>query len=362
MPDSDGHASNQAIREALVRVAPGTELRDGLDRVLRGRTGALVVLGFDDVVASLCSGGFVIDVEFTAPRLRELAKMDGAVVLDTPGERIVRAGVQLLPDSTITTTETGTRHRTAERVAKQTGYPVISVSHSMNTVAIYAGSARHVIEDTEELASRAKQAVATLERYRARLDEVSGTLSALEIEDLVTVRDIAQVAQRQEMVVRIAKEIDHLIIELGTAGRLLSLQYQELVQGVETNRQLLVRDYIAGSGTPEQVAATLAALGRVPEPALIDLENIASVLGLASGTNGLDKPASPRGYRLIHRVPRVPEAVAERLVDRFGTLQRLLAASMDDLTTVEGVGTQRARAVREGLSRIAETSILERYI
>jgi diadenylate cyclase len=358
----DGIDQDEAVRDALVRVAPGTELRDGLDRVLRGHTGALVVIGFDEAVESICSGGFRIEVEFTGPRLRELAKMDGAVVLDTPGNRIMRAGVQLLPDSSISTSETGTRHRTAERVAKQTGYPVISVSQSMNMVAIYAGGQRHVIEDTEELASRAKQALATLERYRSRLDEVSGTLSALEVEDLVTVRDIAQVAQRQEMVVRIAVEIDRLLLELGTDGRLLQLQYAELVQGVDANRHLLVKDYLRGAGGPDQVQAVLANLKRINAKDLVNLENIASVLGLADGQDGLDKPVSPRGYRLINRIPRIPDVVAERLVERFGTLQRLLAASMDDLTSVDGVGENRARAIREGLSRIAETSILERYI
>jgi diadenylate cyclase len=343
-------------------VAPGTELRDGLERVLRGRTGALVVLGFDQVVDSICSGGFTLDVEFSAARLRELAKMDGAVVLDNIEGKIVRAAVQLMPDSRIESTESGTRHRTAERVAKQTGFPVISVSQSMRTVALYVGGLRHVLEDTEEIASRAKQALATLERYRARLDEVSGTLSALEVEDLVTVRDVAQVAQRQEMVGRIAEEISGLVLELGSEGRLLNLQYEELIRGVDADRRLLIRDYAEGQGAPGLVEAVLADLRRIEAPDLLEVGTIAAVLGLGEYQPGLDSPISPHGYRLMNRIPRIPEAIGDRIVDQFHTLQRILAASMDDLQMVEGVGEQRARAVREGLSRIAETSILERYV
>jgi diadenylate cyclase len=196
------------MRATLAAVAPGTALRDGLERILRGNTGGLVVLGHDKTVESLCTGGFPLDVEFSATRLRELSKMDGAVVLDDTYTRIVRAATHLVPDPSIPTEESGTRHRTAERVAKQTGYPVISVSQSMRIIALYVESRRYVLDDSAAILSRANQALATLERYKLRLDEVSGTLSALEIEDLVTVRDVAAVAQRLEMVTRIASEIE----------------------------------------------------------------------------------------------------------------------------------------------------------
>jgi len=359
---AENQTPDELLRATLIAVAPGTELREGLSRVLRGRTGALVVLGFDETVAQMCSGGFTLDVEFSAPRLRELAKMDGAVIFDPGRRRLVRAGVQLLPDSRIPSSESGTRHRTAERVAKQTNFPVIAVSQSMNTVAVYARGLRHVLEDTDEIASRAKQAMATLERYRDRLDEVSSTLSALEVEDLASVRDVAQVAQRQEMVGRIADEIDGLILELGSEGRLLHLQYKELIAGVATERRLLIRDYVPSAASSEQVETILAGLRLVDATALLELATIAAVLGLPSSPEGLDSPVSPRGFRLISRIPRIPEQLAERLVDYFFTLQRILAASMDELMAVDEVGEQRARSIREGLSRIAETSILERYI
>ena len=217
-------SEDELVRATLAAAAPGTALRDGLERILRGRTGALIVLGHDRTVESLVTGGFPLDIEFSSTRLRELAKMDGAIICDRDASRILWAATQLVPDPTIETAESGTRHRTAERVAKQTGHPVISVSQSMQIIALYVGNRRHVLEDSSAILSRANQALATLERYKLRLDEVTGTLSALEIEDLVTVRDVTAVVQRLEMVTRISDEIAGYVVELGTDGRLLTLQ------------------------------------------------------------------------------------------------------------------------------------------
>jgi diadenylate cyclase len=342
-------------------VAPGTVLREGLDRILRGSTGALIVLGYDDGVEELCSGGFELQVPFSATRLRELAKMDGAIVLDVAGRTILRAAVQLVPDPSLPTGESGTRHRTAERVARQSGYPVISVSKSMRIIAVYSGSQRYVLEDSTTILSRAHQALATLERYRLRLDQVTGALSALEIEDLATVRDVAAVAQRAEMVRRIADEIESHMVELGTDGRLLALQLDELAAGTGAERQLLARDYVTGdAGRGQLAAAVLAELEQLDADELLDIGTVAAVLRLGS-PESLDGSVSPLGYRLLARVPRLPQAAVDRLIGHFGGLQKLLAASVEDLQQVEGVGVAQARSVREGLSRLAESSLLERY-
>ena len=352
-----------ALRAVLATVAPGTWLRDGLERILRGNTGALIVLGWDPTVEALCTGGFPLSVESSATRLRELAKMDGAVVLSSDGTRILRSATHLMPDPAVPTEESGTRHRTAQRVAVQTGYPVISVSQSMRIISLYLGTRRYVLESSSELLSRANQAIATLERYKLRLDEVSGTLSALEIEDLVTVRDVAAVAQRLEMVRRIATEIDGYVVELGTDGRLLTLQLNELVAGVAGERELVVRDYLppATGRRPKTADDVLLELDAVSPTDLLDIGQVARALQLG-GAEQLDAAVTPRGYRLLAKVPRLPGAVIDRLIDHFGHLQKLLAASIDDLQTVEGVGENRARTVREGLSRLAESSILERYV
>ncbi|HEX8498878.1 MAG TPA: DNA integrity scanning diadenylate cyclase DisA [Actinomycetales bacterium] len=355
-------SEDELIRSTLAAAAPGTELRDGLERILRGRTGALIVLGNDRVVESIATGGFPLDVEFSATRLRELAKMDGAVVLDKDATRILRAAVQLLPDPSIETAESGTRHRTAERVAKQTGFPVISVSQSMRIVALYVGNRRHVLEDSSAILSRANQALATLERYKLRLDEVTGTLSALEIEDLVTVRDVAAVVQRLEMVGRISDEIAGYVVELGTDGRLLTLQLEELTGGLGPDRELVVRDYMEPGSGDERVGELLAELAQLTSADLLDLSSVAKILGYSVVGDALDAAVSPHGYRLLSKVPRLPGAIVDRLVEHFGSLQKLLAAGLDDLMAVDGVGENRARAVREGLSRLAESSILERYV
>lgn len=360
-------ASGDSLRSTLARVAPGTPLRDSLERILRGRTGALIVLGYDRVVETMCTGGFPLDVEFTATRLRELCKMDGAVVITADGNRIMRAAVQLMPDASIPSAESGTRHRTAERVAKQTGYPVISVSQSMNIIGVYVAGQRHVLDDSGQILSRANQALATLERYKLRLDEVSGTLSALEIEDLVTVRDAVAVVQRLEMVRRISDEIAGYVVELGTDGRLLSLQLDELMAGVDSDRTLVIRDYLptgklAFGRRPRTVDEALVELDLLTANELIDLVSVAKAMGYPGTTETLDAAVSPLGFRLLARVPRLPGAIVDRLVDHFGSLQRLLGATVEDLQAVEGVGDARARGVREGLSRLAETSILERYV
>ncbi|MNW55730.1 DNA integrity scanning protein DisA [compost metagenome] len=288
--------------------------------------------------------------------------MDGAVVLDRDANRILRAAVQLLPDPTIETTESGTRHRTAERVAKQSGFPVISVSQSMRIVALYVGGLRYVLEDSDTILSRANQALATLERYRARLDEVSGTLSALEIEDLVTVRDVCAVVQRLEMVGRISEEIAGYVVELGTDGRLLALQLDELIGGIGSDRESVIRDYVELSRKERSLADVKNALAALDQTQLLDLTIIGRVLELPGGGEALDAAVAPHGYRLLSKVPRLPGTIIDRLVTHFGGLQKLLAASIDDLMAVDGVGEQRARAVREGLSRLAESSILERYV
>lgn len=350
---------DERVRSVLQKVAPGTPLREGIDRIIRSGKGAIIILGDNDGVEAVLSGGFRMNTKFTAQRLSELAKMDGALVVDDDVTTVCWANVHLVPDPTIPTAETGTRHRTAERTARQTGTPVISVSESMQLVSLYIDGTKHTLEELSSVLFRANQALSTLERYRTRLDEVSSALSALEIENVVTLRDVVSVLQRAEMVRRISEEIDAHVAELGTDGRLLRLQHDELVLGVERERTLVVRDY--QPDRRRKVSAILAELGSISASDLLNLDNLVDALGYSDAEEGLELPVSPRGYRLLSRIPRLPDSVIERLVSRFGSLQRLLEASLEELDDVEGVGAARARAIRDGLNRIAETSMLERY-
>ena len=349
---------DERVLAVLQKVAPGTGLREGIDRIIKAGKGAIIVIG-DTGIEPLVSGGFRLATNFTAQRLSEVAKMDGAIIVDDAVDRIVFANVQLVPDPDVPTMETGTRHRTAERVARQTGKPVISVSESMRIVTLYVEDAKHVLEEISSILFRANQALATLERYRIRLDEVSSALSALEVENLVTLRDVLLVLQRAEMVRRIADEIEAYVAELGSDGRLLQLQLNELMHQVETERLLVVRDY--QPDRRRKVETILADLDEIPAAKLLDLTMLAHGLGQGDIDDNYDELVAPRGYRQLSRIPRLPDRMVDRLVGKFGSLQRLMNASVAELDDVEGIGGTRAKSIKEGLQRLSESSALDRY-
>jgi diadenylate cyclase len=348
-----------ALIEALGAIAPGRALREGLDRILQANMGALIVVGDGPEVLGICSGGFLLDAEFSPQRLSELAKMDGAIILATDASRIARANVHLVPSPNVPTTETGTRHRTAERVARSINVPVIAVSEDMSRITLYLGDIKHALDSVPRLLGRANQALQTLERYRDRLDAVTSSLSALEVEDLVTVRDVVTVLQRAEMVRRIAEEIEGYIVELGADGRLARLQLDELLAGVEDERKDVVRDYLPAAD-PERADEAVAALGNMPTEQLLNPQTVASVLCIGD-TMDLDASLQPRGYRLLARIPRLPDPVVNDIVSRYGSLQKVMRATAQDLEVLGGVEETTARAVKDGLARLAESSILDRY-
>ncbi len=321
--------------------------------------GALIVVGDGPEVLNICSGGFLLDAAFSPQRLSELAKMDGAIILAGDASRIARANVHLVPNPNVPTSETGTRHRTAERVARSIEVPVISVSEDMQIIAVYVSDEKYPLEQIPRLLNRSNQALQTLERYKNRLDTVANALFALEMEDLVTLRDVVTVLQRTEMVRRIAEEIEGHIVELGEDGRLVRLQLEELMGGVEDDRRLVIQDYFREDVT-WHIEQALAALADFATDDLLDLKAVASMLRLKTGVD-LEEGVQPRGFRLLSQIPRLPESVVARIVERFENLQKIMRATIEDLDDVEGVGEARARAIKEGLSRLAETSILDRY-
>ena len=347
------------MQAALSQVAPGRPLREGLDRIVKAKMGALIVLGDGPDVLNICSGGFLLDAAFSPQRLSELAKMDGAIIVAPDASRIARANVHLVPNPNVPTSETGTRHRTAERVARSIDVPVISVSEDMGVIAVYVGPFKHVLQEIPRLLARSNQALQTLERYKSRLDDVSSALSSLEVEDLVTLRDVAAVLQRNEMVRRISEEIDSYIVELGVDARLVRLQLDELMGDVEDDRYYVIQDYL--NEGPWRIDDALDALAELSTEELLDLRAVAATLHLPGGGADLDRPLQPRGFRLLAKVPRLPEGVIDHIIDRFGSLQKIMRATIDDLDDVEGVGEVRARAIKDGLSRLTETSILDRY-
>ena len=335
------------LRSALQDIAPGTPLREGLERIQRSHTGGLIVLGVSPELEEMCSGGFDLDIEFTASRLRELCKMDGAVIIEPTDWRIRKANVQLFPDQSIPTDESGMRHRTAQRTAYQTHLPVLSVSASMRLISIYVGKYHHIVEEPEALLSRANLAVDTLDRYSQRLDEVLQTLTILEMRDSATVRDVATVMQRMEMIRRITSEINEYLEELGSEGRLLALQVDDLVRGSGSERALVLRDYTRDASA---VSTAEAALSELASDRLVDLAAIANVLGLGVyDPTDLDRTIQPRGVRALSLVPRLPWNVIKDITSHWENLADLREATVEDLQQIEGIGPYRAKLIRETL-------------
>jgi diadenylate cyclase len=347
--------------DVLKLIAPGTELREAMARMMASHSGALIVVGDDQGVMEIVNGGVKLDCDFSSAHLFQVSKMDGAVILSEDLTRIRFANVHLMPDPDISTREGGTRHRTAERVAKQTGKLVIAVSERMERVTMYKDDWSHVILAVRVLISKANQALQTLEKYKNRLDQVSSTLSALEFEDLVTLQDVVSLLQRAEMMQRIADEIGVYLAELGMEGRLINLQLGELMSGVDKEKENVIRDYRAEKRGKSLEAVELS-LARLSSEELLQLTSVAQALGYSGAHDELDRPLSSRGYRILERIPRLPASVVEKLVKNFKTLQNIMHATEKMLEQVEGVGKTRAQAIKEGLNRMAESSLVERYV
>src|SRR3954463_3711085 len=342
-------------------VAPGTALREGLDNIVHAKTGGLVVVGDPEELAFLFSGGIRLDIDYSPAFLYQLAKMDGAIILNESATKIVWANVQLTPDPTILSSETGTRHRTAERVSKQADALVIAISQRRDVVSLYVDGNKYILEDIPVVLAKANQALATLDKYRSRLDQGSTRLAALEFEGGATLHDVLTVLQRAELVTRMAVEIERYIVELGREGRLIEMQLDEVMVGVAGDKAALVHDYLA-EHSDEVFAGALDQIGRLVHQDLLDFGRLAEVLGYDRKLNTLDYPVSPRGYRILGKIPRLPRIVVSNIVREFGGLDELLAATDPELEGVEGVGEIRAKDIREGLRRLQEINLVDRYL
>lgn len=350
----------EALLRTLRLVAPGTRLYEGLENILRARTGALILVGDSDQVMKLVNGGFRLNTELDPASLYELAKMDGALVLSSDTRRILVANAHLTPDPMIPTIETGTRHRTAERVAAQTGELIIAILQRRNVITLYKGQQRYVLREIGTILAKANQALQTLERYKTVLQKALVNLSALEFEDQVTLVEVGTVIQRAEMVERIAAEIELYICELGAEGRLVSMQLEEVLSDIEDEGFQVLKDY-AVSFDELQVQEAHSELSRAMTEELLDINFVLRVLGYGIGTSP-ESNVTTRGFRILRRIPRLPTPVIDNLVRVFGHLQKVLAASMEALDEVEGIGEVRARGIKEGLRRLKEQVLLDRHI
>ncbi|GAF66175.1 DNA integrity scanning protein DisA [Bacillus sp. TS-2] len=356
----DERRRGEFIQEVLRLVAPGTDLRSGIDNVLRANTGGLIVLGYNNEMMNIVDGGFFINCDFSPAYLYELAKMDGAIILNEDGTRILYANTQLVPNNGIESNETGIRHRTAERVAKQTGNLVVSISQRRNVITLYQGENRYALKDIGVILTKANQAIQTLEKYKVVLDQGITNLGALEFEQLVTFQEVIQVIHRVQMVLRIKREIINYVNELGDEGRLITMQLNELVSGIEKEAIYLLKDYVKDKKT--DVYDTLHELIKIDSPDLLDDNEIVKILGYGRIPNVQDQAVMPRGFRILHRIPRLPPLIIENLVEKYGDLANIMFSSIDELDEVEGIGEARAKMIKNGLNRIQEQLFVDRHI
>lgn len=344
--------------DILKLIAPGTAIREGLDNILKAKTGALIVIGENKEVMDVVDGGFNINVDYTSARLYELAKMDGAIILSSDLKKILIANAQLVPAQNIPTSETGTRHRTAERVAKQTGNIVISISQRRGIITIYQNENRYVLEDTSRVANKANQALQTVEKYKKVLDNRINILNEYEFNDIVTLQIVIETLQRAEMLMQVVEEVRKAIYELGTDGRLIEMQLEELTDGVEQEEYLIVKDYING----KNVDKIFEKIRSLDHEELLVVQNIAKILGYTIQTSYDDVSVYSRGYRILNKIPRMPNTIVENLVKRFKSLQNLLVADIDELDDVDGIGEIRARTIKQALKRMREQFAFDNII
>lgn len=346
------------ITNILKLMAPGTEIRNGLDNILKAKTGALIVIGDSKEVLDLVDGGFNINEDYTPSRLYELAKMDGAIILSSDLKKILFANAQIIPSPTIPTKETGTRHRTAERTAKQTGEIVVSISQRRNIITIFKGDYRYVIEDTSRLLNRANQALQTVEKYKKVFDSKLSILNEYEFNDIVTLDNVITAIQRAEMVMKVVEEVQKSITELGEEGRLVQMQLDELVGDLEEEEMLIIKDYIV-KARRKTAEKALDEIINLQHEDLMNSANIAKILGYELFDNYDEVAVYTRGYRILDKIPRMPNNIVENLVKAFKSFQHILAADIPKLDEVEGIGEVRARNIKQSLKRMQEQFVFD---
>lgn len=347
-----------AITDVLKLIAPGTPIRNGLENILKAKTGALIAIGDTKEILDLVDGGFKLDVDYTSSRLYELAKMDGAIVLSSDMKKILYANTQLIPSSDIYTTETGTRHRTAERTAKQTGALVISISQRRGIITIFQGDERYVLKDSATVISKANQALQTVEKYKKVFDSKLNLLNEYEFNDIVTLENVIISIQRAEMVMRVAEEVKRAIYELGEEGRLLKMQLDELIGDLEKEEVLIIKDYIA-PGKKRTSEKILEEIGKLEHDDLMRPEKVAKLLGYEDFDNYDEVGVYTKGYRILSKIPRMPSNIVYNLVKSFKSFQHILAADIPKLDEVEGIGEVRARTIKQSLKRMQEQFVFD---
>ncbi|MGB9614127.1 MAG: DNA integrity scanning diadenylate cyclase DisA [Fervidobacterium sp.] len=344
---------DQELIEKIKVASPGTRLRKALDDIINAQTGALIVfINEEDMKGKpgIFQSGFKIDCPFTPEKLYELSKMDGAIVIDESLSRIIAANVHLVPDSSIPTNETGTRHRTAERLAKQLGVMVIAVSKRRNVVTLYYRDKKYVFEDINFVLTKVGQTINALERFREDFDKSLSLLDKFEVQGKVPLDFICEILIRGGEIKTISSQIAINIIELGSEGRLASLRLREVLKDLNDILLLMIMDYSKKELSEEEAKNVLEYMSKLEHKLL----SFAKALGyeLNNQQQVEETYVSPRGYRILRREIHIPMNISQNLVKSFHSISNLVKCDANNLQKVEGIGRKRAKAILRTLKEM----------
>jgi len=309
--------------DVLRMVAPGTSLRVALDDFLNAKMGALIVLD-NGSVGGLVEGGFEVNTKFSAQKLVEFAKMDGAIILSRDAKEILKVNVMLFPDVAVYTKETGTRHKTAERTARQTNAVVLAVSERKNKISLYYGDLTYELQRSSEILRRVSETLQILEKQREIFDELVANLNSLELRRHSTTKDVCLVLQRIEIMKRISAVVEGNLIELGKEGTIVRMRLKELMGGLKKEEELLLKDYFGSAHS-----SSLEILEKVDFDFLLDPLNLLRVLF----EEVAEKEISPKGTRLLGKT-NILERYVDLLVGNFRNLSEILSASNEEILGV----------------------------
>jgi len=351
--------TNKELLNLLKFVAPGTEIRKGIDNILDAGTGGLLILGCEEAILKICDGGFYINTPYNPQRIYELSKMDGAIVLNSETSKILYANVQLQPDVTVDTEESGTRHRTAERVAKQTGEKVVSISKRRKIITIYKGNMKYSLRHISEIITEANQAIKTLERFGDVIENSLTNLTIMEFEDLVTLFEVTSILQRYSTMLKVAEGVEKYIIELGSEGRLISALYEEIMTDLKEEIEALIKDYYLDKDNLD-LGLLLKKFRKLADEENIEIEEIAYILGYRKRYETLDQKVVPRGFRLLNKIKRLTNKDVEVLTSSFDGLPAILDSTEDELSETANISKIKARSIKNEIKRLMITIEFEK--
>lgn len=349
------------LLKLLEIMAPGTELRQGIDNILSARFGALIVVSDDPDLSKLFDGGFFINCEFTPQRLFELSKMDGAIIIDKNIEKILYANVQLHPSSSIPTTESGTRHRNAERFAIQTDSFVISISERRTVITIYKGDIKYKLLDVNNLIIATNQAVRMVERYRLVIEKMLDDLTILEFDNLVTLTEVNECLQKFIFLFKVAKEAKNYIVELGVEGRLLQMQLDEIMLDLDKELEFLILDYF-NPRKKLDMEKILSELEITEMSEALEVKYLSGFLGYERSHANLDKEVEPKGFRILNKITKLSQKDIDNIIYHFESFSAIVNSDLTDLSEIRGISKIKAQTLKNGLQRLRNTLLLEREI